>query len=73
MVLQLEVATQVQLDEVDGERMMPDVEESLVVEVDGLPQANPASKWEGRGEMRSRWNRRTSMMENETSDNMSQL
>ena len=44
LVLQLEVATQVQLDEVDGERMMPDVEESLVVEVDGLPQANPASK-----------------------------
>ena len=44
MVLQLEVATQVQLDEVDGERMMPDVEESLFVKVDGLPQANPASK-----------------------------
>ena len=44
LVLQLEVATQVQLDEVEGERMMPDVEESLVVEVDGLPQANPASK-----------------------------
>ena len=55
----MEDAVQVQLEEVEGERMMP-VEESLVVEV-ALPQAKPASKEEGRGERRSRWSRRSSM------------
>ena len=59
LLAQLEVAVQVQLEEVEGERMMP-VEESLVVEV-ALPQAKPASKEEGKGERRSRWSRRSSM------------
>ena len=59
LLAQLEVAVQVQLEEVEGERMMP-VEDSLVVEV-ALPQAKPASKEEGKGERRSRWSRRSSM------------
>ena len=59
----MEAAVQVQLEEVEGERMMP-AEESFVVEV-ALPQAKPAStKEEGRGESRSRWSRRSSMQKN---------
>ena len=56
----MEAAVQVQLEEVEGERMMP-AEESFVVEV-ALPQARPASREEG--ESRSRWSRRNSMQEN---------
>ena len=67
MVAQLEAAVQVQLEEVEGERMMPAEEESLVVEV-ALPQAKPASREEGRGENRSRWSRRNSMQKNERGD-----
>ena len=62
LLAQLEVAVQVQLEEVEGERMMP-AEESFVVEV-ALPQAKPASREEGKGENRSRWSRRSSMQKN---------
>ena len=62
LLAQFEDAVQVQLEEVEGERMMP-AEESFVVEV-ALPQARPASREEGKGESRSRWSRRNSMQEN---------
>ena len=71
LLAQLEVAVQVQLEEVEGERMMP-AEESFVVEV-ALPQARPASREEGKGESRSRWSRRKFMQENERGDNSVEL
>ena len=72
LVAQLEAAVQVQLEEVEGERMMPAEEESLVVEV-ALPQAKPASREEGKGESRSRWSRRNSMQENGRGDTSVEL
>ena len=68
----MEVAVQVQLEEVEGERMMPAEEETLVVEV-ALPQAKPASREEGKGESRSRWSRRNSMQENGWGDTSVEL
>ena len=72
LVAQFEVAVQVQLEEVEGERIMP-AEESFVVEVALLPQARPASREEGRGESRSRWSRRKSMQENGRVENSAGL
>ena len=61
------------MEEVEGERMMPEEEESFVVEVALLPQARPASKEEGKGESRSRWSRRNSMQGNGKGDNSVEL
>ena len=73
LLAQFEDAVQVQLEEVEGERMMP-AEESFVVEVAELPQAKPAStREEGKGESRSRWSRRNSMQENGRGENSVEL